>query len=182
MKYEFLANAPASVKSKNPMDQMFTGWTKHSNPNIGVYAYGVRNAFGLTVSFSGKVMVSNNAANFGFGVAMLGLDPSSLQPTFDPSPTNNGVQTKDATWLDLKEVRGIANVQDRRSLDLLTQGICFLFKYTLTLQTKGEYQQACIEQRVCYGLVHWTGFEGAGITQNRLLHKRCVVPGLFIVR
>ena len=110
MQYEFLANTPAAIKSKSPMDQMFTSWTKHSNPDIGTYAYGLRNAFGLTVSFSGKVMVSNNAANFDFGIAMLGMNPSTLQPVFDPSISNKGVQTKDATWLDLKEVRGIANV------------------------------------------------------------------------
>ena len=104
IKYVFLPAAPANIKQQDPMDQMFTGWVKidaATNPGIGVYAYGTRNPFGLTVGLAGNVMLTDNAANKDFGPAMLGFNAATNQPIF---VQNDGVQTYDGLWIDVKEV------------------------------------------------------------------------------
>ena len=103
LQYEFMNITPDKIKKdEDPQDQMYTAWAEFKNPNVGMYAYGLRNAFGLTVGLKGNVMVSVNAVNIDYGPAMLGYNTTTLEPIYID---DKGIRTKDAMWVNLQEVR-----------------------------------------------------------------------------
>ena len=104
--YKFLDSAPADIVTGGDLeDQMYNAWTEidtTKTKGVGVYAYGVRNSFGLAVGLAGNVMLSDNGPNAGFGPEMTGYDPATMTGIHDANGA--GPNADDGMWLDVQEV------------------------------------------------------------------------------
>jgi hypothetical protein len=117
MAYQFMG-CPGKCAEGDALDQRLGEWAAMAtNSAVQYWATGTRNPFGLKVGFKGNVMCTINGPNLGFGAAMNGIDGKGLAIK-GPDP-----ETRDAFFLDLKQVRSSLHCKSQRTVTSIAGGL-----------------------------------------------------------